>query len=232
MGLFQIKYNYSWQGGGKANFKLDLDEDSIILQNEPPLELPEWTELGYHKCKNCTLNPEQVSHCPAATSFVPVVNKFSKVSSSVVEMEVETILSGRRIIQKAPAQRAISSIMGLLFACSGCPHTIYFRPMARYHMPLSSENETLMRVTSMYTLAQYFKYKKGEQPDQELKGLKDIYGELKIVNRTMAERLQATDGTDTYINPMILLDMYAHTMPYEIEDSLKDLQYLFKALTS
>ena len=52
--------------------------------------------------------------------------------------------------------------------------------------------------------------------------------ELQIVNRTMAERLQAADGTDTSVNAMILLDMYSRTMPYEIEDSLKDLQYLFK----
>ena len=231
MGVFQIVYNYSWEDGGKANFKLDLDEESIALLNDLPSELPEWTELEYCKCMNCPLNSEQINNCPAATSFVPVVSQFSQVNSNI-EMEVETIVAGRRIIQRAPARRAISSIIGLLFACSGCPHTIYFKPMVRYHVPLSNENETMMRATSMYTLAQYFKFKRGEQPDLELKGLKDIYEELQIVNRTMAERLQAADGTNTSINAMILLDMYAKTMPFEIEDSLNDLQYLFKSFSS
>ena len=228
MGVFQIAYNYSWKDGGKANFRLDLDEDSIALLNDLPSELPEWTELEYYKCMNCPLDSDQIAHCPAATSFIPVINHFRGVDSNI-EMEVETISSGRRIIQRAQAQRAVSSIIGLLFATSGCPHTIYFRPMVRYHVPLSNHDETVMRATSMYTLSQYFRFKRGEQPDLGLKGLKNIYEELQIVNRTMAERLQTADGTDSSINAMILLDMYAHTMPYEIEDSLKDLQYLFRS---
>lgn len=228
MGVFQIAYNYAWEGGGKANFRLDLDDDSIALLNDIPPGLPEWVELEYYKCMNCPLDPEQISNCPAATSFVPVISQFRGVDSDI-EMEVETIVAGRKISQTAPARRAISSIIGLLFASSGCPHTIYFRPMVRYHVPLSNENETMMRAASMYTLAQYFKFKRGDEPDLELKGLKDIYEELQVVNRTMAERLQAADGTDTSINAMILLDMYAKTMPFEIEDSLKDLQYLFRS---
>ena len=231
MSSFRIEYNYSWENGGKANFKLDLDEDSIVLLNDLPPELPEWTALDYYQCMNCPLDPDQVSHCPAAVSFIPVVSQFSKVDSTI-EMQVETILEGRKIIQKAPAQRSISSIVGLLFATSGCPHTIHFRPMARYHIPLSTENETMMRAASLYSLSQYFKNKRGEKPDMELQGLKDIYEELQIVNRTMAERLQAADGTETSINAMILLDMYAHTMPHQIEDSLKDLQHLFESFPS
>lgn len=228
MGMFHIVYNYSWEGGGRANFKLDLDDNTIVLLNDIPADLPEWTELEYYKCMNCPLDSAKVMRCPAATSFVPVIKQFSHVDSNL-EMEVETIIAGRRIIQFAPARRAISSILGLLFASSGCPHTISFRPMVRYHVPLSDENETMVRATSMYTLAQYFKFKRGEQPDLDLKGLKAVYEELQIVNRTMAERLQAADGTDTSINAMILLDMYSKTMPFEIEDSLKDLQYLFKS---
>ncbi len=227
MGLFQIIYDFAWQDGGRANFKLDLDEDSLVLLNKPTADLPDWTQLDYCKCMNCPLDSAEVPRCPAATSFVPVVKQFSGVSADL-EIEVETVIADRRIIQRAPARRAISSIIGLLFASSGCPHTVHFRPMVRYHMPLSDENETMMRATSMYTLSQYFKLQDGEQPDLELRGLKKIYEELQIVNRIMAERLQAADGTDTSINAMILLDMYAHTMPYKIEDSLKNLHYLFK----
>ncbi|MDF1577612.1 MAG: hypothetical protein RQ753_04415 [Desulfurivibrionaceae bacterium] len=231
MGVFQITYNISWQQGGKAHFNLDLDENSLVLLNKPAAELPDWTDLDYCRCMNCPLNSATTPRCPAATSFVPVVNQFSSVSPKL-DTEVETIIADRRITQRAPAQRAISSVIGVLFASSGCPRTVYFRPMVRYHIPLSNENETMMRAASMYTLSQYFKFKEGEQPDLELRGLKNIYEELQIVNRTMAERLQAADGTDTSVNAMILLDMYAHTMPYQIEDSLKNLQYLFKSFPS
>ena len=231
MGKFHIEYNYSWQSGGKANFKLDFDEKSISLLNSPPPELPHWTELDYIKCMNCPLDSEQSSHCPAAVSFIPVVSQFSSVDSDI-EMEVEARVSGRQIIQLASASRAISSIIGLLFASSGCPHTIHFRPMVRYHIPLSDANETMMRVASMYALSLFFKYKRGEQLDLDMKGLLGIYEELQIVNRTMAERLQAADGSETSINAMIVLNMYAQTMPYEIEESLKNLQYLFESFPS
>jgi len=228
MGVFQILYKFSWDKSCEANFNLDLDENSLLLLNNKTEQVPEWTDLDYYKCMNCPLDSEKVGHCPAATSFVPTINQFSRVSADT-EIEVEAFIAGRRIIQKAPARRAVSSIIGLLFASSGCPHTVYFRPMVRYHIPLSDENETMMRSASMYTLSQFFKFKDGGEPDLELRGLKKIYEELQIVNRTMAERLRAADGTDTSINAMIILDMYAHTMPYEIEKSLRDLQYLFKS---
>jgi len=53
-------------------------------------------------------------------------------------------------------QRAISALMGLIMATSGCPKTAYLKPMARFHLPLASEDEAVYRVTSMYLLAQYF----------------------------------------------------------------------------
>ena len=227
MGVFKIIYDFAWQDGGRANFNLDLDEDSLLLLNKPSADLPEWTQLDYCKCMNCPLDSAEFPRCPAATGFVPVVKQFASVSADL-EIEIETVIADRRIIQKAPARRAVSSIIGLLFASSGCPHTAHFRPMVRYHIPLSDENETMMRAASMYTLSQYFKFQEGEQPDLELLGLKKIYEELQIVNRIMAERLQAADGTDISINTMILLDMYAHTIPYKIEDSLNNLRYLFK----
>ncbi len=231
MQLFQIEYNFSWEGNGKANFRYDLSEDSIAVVNDPPENLPEWTELDHFKCMNCPLDSEKISHCPAASFFVPVVEKFRSVDPGVL-MEVETLVAGRRIIQSAEAQRAIGSIIGLLFACSGCPHTIYFRPMVKYHVPLSTGNETMMRVASMFTLAQYFNHMDGGEPDMDLNGLRGIYEELQIVNTTMAERLHSADGKDTSVNAMILLDMYSKTMPCQIDDSLQELRYLFRSFHS
>lgn len=231
MGSFQIEYNYSWKNNCRASFRLEFDDQSMSLIGCSSSDLPEWAELDYYKCMNCTLDSETVRYCPASVSFIPVISAFRDVSP-LDDMDVEVVFAERKIILKAKAQKVIGSIIGLLFAASGCPHTVCFRPMVRYHVPLSNDSETMMRAASMYTLAQYFRYNNGEKPDYNLKGLKKIYEELQVVNRTMAERLQAADGSSASINCLILLDMYAHTMPFEIDDSLKDLKYLFKSYLS
>ncbi|MBU0483667.1 MAG: hypothetical protein KKB30_04040 [Proteobacteria bacterium] len=227
MGEIRIKYFFSWKNG-RAVFELDLDKKTLALKTKPLIGLPPWTNLDYYQCPNCPLHVAQVSHCPAAISLIPIIKNFNEVDSQDI-MEVEVIISGRRIIQQASARRSISSIMGLLFAASGCPHTRHLRPMIRFHLPLANENETIMRAISMYLLAQYFKYNNGGEPDLKLAGLKKIYQEMQIVNMTMAERLQSKDGTASSINAMILLDMYAKAIPSAIEGTLEDLRYLFKS---
>ncbi|MBU0484345.1 MAG: hypothetical protein KKB30_07510 [Proteobacteria bacterium] len=227
MSDIRIEYIFTW-ANGRAVFELELDDETLALKEKPLIGLPAWTKLDYYQCPNCPLHVDQVHYCPAAISLIPVINNFINVDSCD-ELEVEVSLFGRRIIQKASARRAISSIMGLLFAASGCPHTRFFRPMARYHLPLSNEDETTMRAVSMYMVAQYFKYNSDGKPDLELAGLKAIYEEIQVVNMTMAERLQSRDGTASSINAMILLDMYAKTVPSAIEDTLEDLRYLFNS---
>ena len=220
-----IEYNFSWEKG-QAIFKLNLDAQTLALKINPLFGLPSWTKLDYHQCPNCPLTVEQAPHCPAAIGLLPVINNFSDVDSED-EMELEVTLSERRIIQKAPAQRAIRSIMGVLFATSGCPHAKFFRPMICYHLPLSDDNETIMRASSMYMLAQHFKYKNGGEPDMQLDGLKDIYEKIQIVNVSMTERLQSVDASDSSINAMILLDMFTEVIPSAIQSSLEELRYLF-----
>ena len=68
-------------------------------------------------------------------------------------------------------KEGISSLMGLVSAASGCPHTSALRPMARFHLPLARNEETVHRATSMYLLAQFFLKKEGAQTDLELDGI-------------------------------------------------------------
>lgn len=227
MGVFKIEYYFAWDGG-HADFELEFDQDSIALLNPPSEEIPYWAKLDYYKCPNCPLDSNEVEYCPAAVSFLPVIERFENVDSSD-EVEVQVIVPTRRIFMTAPAHRAISSVVGLLFTSSGCPHTKYFRSMVRYHVPVSSETETIMRSMSMYALAQLYKYKTGEKPDMDLEGLRNIYDELQTVNMTMAERLRSIEGALSSTNSVILLDMYTKIVPEEIDNSLKDLSCLFKS---
>ena len=117
--------------------------------------------------------------------------------------------------------------MGIVIATSGCPHTVFLKPMARFHLPFATEEETLYRATSMYLLAQYFLQREGKKGDFELQGLREIYDNIQLVNTAIAKRLRAACKTDASVNAIICLDMYAKAIPYVIEESLEEIRYLF-----
>jgi hypothetical protein len=117
--------------------------------------------------------------------------------------------------------------MGLVMATSGCPHTAFFKPMARFHLPLASKEETAYRATSMYMLAQYFLKKEGHNADFDLDGLKTLYDNLQVINISIVDRLRAVTETDSSVNAIIVLDIYAKTLQVVIKESLERIRYLF-----
>lgn len=208
-------------------FNLSFDPHTLSLVNPVPLDPPSWTELGFHQCHHCPLLPSESPRCPLALHLVDIVRRFKDVSS--FDKTLLTVISEERVIsQKTTAQRAISSLIGLISAASGCPHTIYFRPMARFHLPLASEAETIYRASSMYMLAQYFRQNADKAPEFNLQGLKQIYANTGIVNFTIAQRLRAASDTDSAVNAIVLLDMFVKTVPYAIEESLESMRHLFE----
>jgi len=69
--------------------------------------------------------------------------------------------------------------------------------------------------------------KQGQEADLELEGLAKIYYNIQLINKAMAERLRAITDKDSAINALIVLDIFAKTLPYAIEDSLEEIRYLF-----
>lgn len=101
--------------------------------------------------------------------------------------------------------------------------------MARFHLPMASEIETIYRATSMYLLAQYFRCKAGAIPDLSLEGLRLRYVRLHEINIAMASRLRSVIDKDASVNAVVLLDMLAKAMPYSVADSTVELEHLFRA---
>ncbi len=134
---------------------------------------------------------------------------------------------GRTIHTKTTGQRAVSSIMGLLMAASGCPNTVFFKPMARFHWPFASIEETIWRAISTYLLAQYYHTQDGGVADTRLAGLSRIYEEIQNVNRAFAKRLRKVCLCDGMVNGIILLDMVAKSMPDAIDEALIEIKHLF-----
>lgn len=194
-------------------------------------ELPSWTALGFHQCGNCPLSAHDTERCPMAVRLVPLVALFEKVRSyDDVTAEVES--DERTVSKRTTVQKVLRSLMGLLSASSDCPHIDFLKPMAHYHLPFSSREETVYRVVSTYLLAQFFLRQQGKPADAGLEGLKAHYRELQQVNQGMAARLGAIRDAqgDSSVNALVLLDLFAHTLPDSIDAELEELMPAFQEI--
>lgn len=221
-----IRYNFNMKGDRSEVFDILLDPETLEILNQPTDNLPDWTLLEFHQCPHCPFTSSNRKYCPVAVSLVGVIDHFTNVVSHN-EIDLTVITNERQVSQKTTAQKGISSLVGLLFATSGCPHTGYLKPMARYHLPLASEDETYYRAIGMYLLAQYFLRKEGREADLELDGLKLIYRNLHKLNTLIAERIRSATRADSSVNAVVLLDMISNLMPFVLDEQLFRIRHLF-----
>lgn len=228
MNTIDIQYQFRFEDGAQWAYRVELDPHDYVNAKPTPASLPEWTRLDYHRCTNCPLDSANHATCPAAAGLVELVAQVGKLPSHGRAF-VQVRSAERSVASTTTVQRGVGSLLGLLLAASGCPRTAFFRPMARFHLPLASEMETIYRAASMYTLAQYFRSRTCETTDPDLNGLVDIYRELQVVNRGLAARLQSVCTSDGAINALILLDLLAKALPDSIEQELQEIHHLFRA---
>jgi len=231
--IINLSYRFGLPGGRVEEINLDLDAETIELRASflpQPAQQAPWTDLKCHQCPGCALSADTNRSCPVAASLVGVVRAFDDILS-FEEVDLEVQMADRRLSQRTTAQKATRSAIGVLIATSGCPDTAFLRPMARFHLPLSSEEETIYRAVSMYLLAQYFNARDGGDFDIHLEGLKARYDRLDIINQCLVKRLRSATVADSSINAMIGLDAMAKAIPFVVEDSVEELRYLFRPYT-
>jgi hypothetical protein len=224
-----LTYRFTFPDGQERSFPLEMDRDTAELT--PPIvnDPPPWTALTFNQCAGCPLNAAETPHCPAALHLSGVIDGFTDlVSYDKVKVTVES--DERSVIATLAAQQALASLMGLIMASSGCPRTAVFRPMARFHLPFSSESETAYRVAAMYLLAQHYTAREGGKPDFLLENLERVYLGVHSVNRGMATRLRAASRQDAIVNAVVLLDVYSSLVPAAIHDILAEIKPAFAAL--
>ncbi|MBN2856911.1 MAG: hypothetical protein JXN63_00770 [Candidatus Delongbacteria bacterium] len=225
--LKTIEYIFRFDDGTKKDFLFEWDKDTVELKGIKSLsELPAWTDLDFHKCSHCPLDSSKVKSCPLAASLVNMVQYFDGLKS-FEKVHLQVNMEGKSITQDSTVQKAVSAMMGLVSAVSGCPHLAFFKPMAYFHLPLADKENTIYRAASMYLLAQYFLAKEGKNHEVDLKGLNKIYKNISVVNSSMADRIREASETDSAINAIVTLDIYAKTAPFYIDSSLKNLKNLF-----
>lgn len=221
-----ITYIFKFSDDTQEVFNFCLDKESLQLIPENNSK-PDWARLDFHQCPNCQLTSEKHPFCPLAINLAKVVNSFERVLSQD-ELDIEVITNERTILKHTTSQHGLSSMMGVLRASSGCPNTSFFKPMARFHLPFSNNEETVYRAVSMYLLSKYFCRLRGDDPDLTLEGLKEIYANMEIINASIAERLSGVSQTIDLPSVMTVLNLYNKAMPCAIEDFIDNIKYLFK----
>ncbi|NFV81025.1 DUF6901 family protein [Magnetospirillum aberrantis] len=210
-------YAFVFGGGRELKLELTFDADMRLAQRAEA----EWTRLDFHRCSHCPL-PSEVGHCPFATGLAPFMAGFDGMDSferaQVMVRSAQRVVVGERAVQ-----HGLASLIGLIGATSGCPRLDFFRPMARFHLPFSSEQETLVRAISMHLLDDWINGR-----PLALDDLAAGYHAAALVNRTMADRIRAAFRRDAVVNALVSLDAYAQAVPLVIEDELEELAPLFR----
>ena len=223
----RIVYSFVFEDGNRKTYEIAMDGKTMHMLT-PRSSPPEWTSLRHQRCAPCRLDPEKDGYCPIALNMATVIDGF-KDCSSFEDVYVTVTTEQRVYSKKTSLQHGLSSLTGVIMATSGCPVLEYLKPMARFHLPFASIEETEFRMVSMYLVAQLKREARGLAPDWKLEGLKEIYESVAEVNRGFAKRIAEVAKNDANMNALVNLDCFAKTVPYAARSVLKDLDSIFDA---
>ena len=222
----KITYTFTFPDQRQEIFEVRLDPKTIEMSGPLPVDLPVWTELDFHKCSHCPLDSSVHPHCPPAARIAEIVDRFAQIMS-YQEVHVQVDTPERMVSKNTTAQVGLCALLGLVMASSGCPHTALFKPMAAFHLPLASSEETAYRAASMFLLAQYFLNKETGKADLTMRGLEAFYRSIELLNEHMAQRIRAGIDKDAAINALVELDFFAKNFTFGMEEQLEELRHLF-----
>jgi hypothetical protein len=185
------------------DFSVDLvfDKKDFSLLNLNDGE-KDWARLAFHKCSHCPLNSEEYPFCPLARAIDSVISKIHNLLS------YDEVHPG-----------------------SGCPHTQYFRPMSRYHLPFADTEEKIYRATTMFLLAQYFIHKKSGCIPTDFSRLENIYSNVHIVNTQICKRLREFCENDSTLNAITILDTLTVSIHSALKHDLEKFESYFSAFS-
>jgi hypothetical protein len=224
---FRFKYHFEFPDGGTKVYQIALDPRTLsFLRDEMVQEPAEWTRLEFEQCKCCPLMPATHPRCPIALNIMELVDNFKDLFSyRDCTVACETI--ERTYSKKTSVMEGLSAIFGVVMATSDCPIMEFLKPMARFHLPFATIEETTVRTASMYLLAQYFRYK--DQPGMkfDFKTLEKHYVKVQQVNEGLLRRINSVSSEDADKNAIITLHSLSQFLSMEIDYSLSGLESIF-----
>ena len=225
---YKIVYKFSLNNGQEKFFNILLNPETISIIQHQSEPLPDWAKLKYHQCKCCPLETLGNPYCPVAVNISNIVEEF-KDSVSYDDCLVSCSTPERTYLKKTSIMEGISSILGIIMATSNCPIMDFFKPMARFHLPFSTSDETAVRVTSMFLLQQYLEYGNDSADNINLNKLEQHYNKVNKVNEGILKRISSLGSKDADKNAIIMLHSLSQIFSLEINYSLESIAHLFTA---
>lgn len=152
--LYQIHYPFWFNKDDKKEFKIIIDPKTIIRVSSEQGNKADRTRLEYMQCKSCPPNKTDHPYCPTATDIEMIVEDFR--DNSHEKCLVKCVTPERTYQKQTSLMEGFTFLLGLVMATIRCPVMFPYRPMAGFHLPFSTVEETPVRATSMYLLRQYF----------------------------------------------------------------------------
>jgi hypothetical protein len=210
------EYRFHWSGEAALSVPIVLDAQTLEHQRRTTDDLPEWTRLSSCQCPNCPLSEATHERCPVASNVADLLDTFSDASSHQ-SVEVTVVSDARTYVRETTTQEGLASILGLFMATSGCPVLDPLRPMARFHLPFASYEETAYRALSMYLVSQHVRAQHGQTADWALNGFVQMYRDIQVVNAAFAARLRQFVTQDANANALVILDCFAALISLDAE---------------
>ena len=224
---YWFHYHINLEDGQSTQFRIALDQETLSMTPVSSGPYPAWTALSYNQCKCCPLTPQTHDVCPIAVNIVDLVDRFKNILSHKNCLVVcETM--DRTYSKQTSAMEGLTSVFGIIMATSNCPVMNFLKPMARFHLPFSSVEETTARSTSLFLLGQYFEYKKGRVKSFDFNRLEKNYTKVQLVNEGLLSRIRSLGKLDADKNAIITLHSLSQFLSLEMDFSLNTISHLFE----
>ena len=223
---YKIDYEFILSNAERKRYSILLDPETISIirpEHAPP---PDWTNLEYHQCQDCPLDTTRHDHCPIAVNIFEIVEEF-KDTISYSECLVRCTTPERMYQKETSLMEGLSSIFGIIMATSNCPVMDFFKPMARFHLPFSTIEETTVRVISMFLLRRHFEAENDNTQCIDFKELEQSYAKVGSVNEGLFTRIRSLGTKDADKNAIIMLHSLSQLLSSDIDYSLGSIAYLF-----
>jgi hypothetical protein len=217
-----VEYHFKFENDTGFSHKVNQEQSKELSQLEDPV----WTNLDYCQCENCPLKKEDTPKCPIAVGLYQIVEKVSNsLSFEYAKVTVQT--KYRAYFKETDLQSGLFSLMGYIMASSDCPHFKFLRPLAKYHLPFSSIEETIFRTSSAYLLEQHMNEIRGYEFDYKLDGLRERYKKLEVVNKGISQRIHNITKGDAGKNAIVCLNIFAQMFDTQFENDFSIIEDIF-----
>lgn len=222
-------YHFKNKDDGELTYDIAVDDKTFELIEQEEQNLPDWTKLEYQQCSHCPLKAEKHPRCPVAKNLHKLIKTF-EATQSIDMFEVVVEVPERVYSKKTDIQTGLGSLFGLIMASSACPSLAFLRPMARFHLPFATMEETIFRSLGNVLIKFYLDGDISKHKVNEM--LKSKYAEVNRVNNHLIKRinhlLKSKGAGDADQNAIVILDTLAVLLTMELGSNMNSLQKLYQ----